>query len=282
MAGEVARAHRRGRRRVEEGAQGRGHADRPERALVVRRLRVEQALDAKCCVRIGVAQHRVDAAAHLRRAALEVDPHIAVLHPHAAVVEQRVLESVEFERVTVFAVGDFFQRAAHRLLRGGLDRVRERAEVVDVFFDHQVDQALRAHGVGGDQRLHIAHHLVGGAGVVFEQIKQQLDAHAFVIELARRDAQSFLEHVARACRVRHAADVHHMAHRAGERDQPSLVEHRHHHVHVGQVAGAHPRVVGEQHIAGCERRSGEPAQAVLGGLGHGADERGRALGGLHQ
>ena len=73
-----------------------------------------------------------------------------------------------------------------------------------------------------------------------------------LVELQRRDPQAFLMHVARAGADAVAADVGVVDGRADIADQPLASEDRRQHGDVEEVAGRHPRVVGDDDVAGLE------------------------------
>ena len=83
------------------------------------------------------------------------------------------------------------------------------------------------------------------------------------IQLHRRDLEALLVDLAGAQAVLGAADVADMADGASERHQPAVAEHRGHHRDVEQMAGAQPRIVGDQHVAGLQRLGREFLQQRL-------------------
>ena len=120
----------------------------------------------------------------------------------------------------------------------------------------QRGHAPRAHDAG----LHLAVE-VGGqhlrhAGVALDDGEHRVVAHAFAVELDRRDREAFLEHGDGGARhrARHAAaDVVVMAERLDVGDHLAVVEHRHRAAQVGQVADAafgEIGVVHQEHVAG--------------------------------
>ena len=59
------------------------------------------------------------------------------------------------------------------------------------------------------------------------------------------------------------ADVGHVAHHCGVSNDPALVENRHRRVDVVDVPGAHPRIVGDHHVAGPQRFRRKLLQKML-------------------
>ena len=124
---------------------------------------------------------------------------------------------------------------------------------MDAVFAHERGQALGADRVRGDEGMHVAQHLRGVAHVLGEQREQVLVRHARAEQLHRRDLDAFLEDLARLQRVLGAADVADVPDRADEADELAIAEHRRQHRDIEQMAGAEPRIVGDQHVAGHQR-----------------------------
>jgi len=90
--------------------------------------------------------------------------------------------------------------------------------------------------------------------------------------LHRRDLQAFLEDLARLGTPDLAADVGRVRRGGAEGHQLAVLEDRLGQGNVGQMAGAQPDVVGDQHVARREPVGREEAQEVLYRLRQGADE----------
>ena len=130
-------------------------------------------------------------------------------------------------------------------------------------FVHERQQPFGAERVGGDERVDVAQHLLALAHVLGDQREQVVVRHAGAIQHHRRDLDAFLVDLARAQAVLGAADVADMADGAGQRHQRAVAEHRRDHRDVEQMAGAQPRIVGHQHVAGLQRLGREFLQQRL-------------------
>jgi hypothetical protein len=93
----------------------------------------------------------------------------------------------------------------------------------------------------------------GIAHVLGQQREQVLVGDACAEQLHRRDLDALLEDLARMQRVLGAADVADMADRTDETDQAAVAEHRGEHRDIEEMAGAEPRIVGDQHVARHQR-----------------------------
>ena len=99
-------------------------------------------------------------------------------------------------------------------------------------------------------------------------------------QLADRDPQTFLEHVAATGADAVAADVGVVDRRAEQRDELAVAPRRHEHGHVEQLTGRLVRVVGDQHVARLERVERVLVEHVGGADRQRVDVAGRAGDGL--
>ena len=208
----------------------------------------------------GVVGRPVDRAGRLRIGAGEVERDAPVLldHLERELVQLRIGDAVVLDVVfpDVFAVGDLRQQLVaidvaalvEDGLEAGLDRLA--AEALEQRF-----HAPRAHHAGLDLAVEIGRQHLRHAGVALDDGEHRVVAHAFAVELDRRDREAFLEHGDGGARhrARHAAaDVVVMAERLDVGDHLAVVEHRHGAAQVGQMADAafgQIRVVHQEHVA---------------------------------
>ena len=101
--------------------------------------------------------------------------------------------------------------------------------------------------------MHVAQHLLGIAHILAEQTEQGFVRLARFDQLHRRNLEAFLEDFARMQRILGAADVGDVADGAHEPDETASLEHRRHDGDVEEMAGAEPRIVGDEHVAGLQR-----------------------------
>ena len=91
-------------------------------------------------------------------------------------------------------------------------------------------------------------------------------------ELHDRYLEPFFEDLARLRRTDSAADVRRVRGARGEPEEIAIEEHRLRDADVGKVSGSHPRVIGDEDIAGCQRLRRELAQEVPHRARQGTDE----------
>ena len=139
-------------------------------------------------------------------------------------------------------------RAVEQLLAGLL--VDAGAEAIAEFAD-----AGRRRLAACDQRTQIRPVRLGRSGVVQHDVHDTTVENALLVDLDRRDAQTFFPYgpgIARHRAGNLPADIDHMAEDRGEADELLLVEDRQHHAPVVQVrdrAGAGIRIVPDEDIA---------------------------------
>ena len=140
---------------------------------------------------------------------------------------------------------------------GGLraldDLVGQVLDVVQAVLTAERQQPLRAHLAGRHLGVEVAGHVVGLAHVGEDELPDVRVALTGDVELADRDPQALLEHVPAARADAVAADVGVVDGRAEEGDDPPVLEHRHEHRDVEELAGRLVRVVRDQHVAGGQR-----------------------------
>ncbi len=115
----------------------------------------------------------------------------------------------------------------------------------------------------------VSRDLLGNADVVTDELKELLVGNALRKEFHRGYAEPLLEDGPGVRREDGAAYVRRVGDDAGERGQLAVAEHRRGHREVRAVAGPHPGVVGDDHIARPPRLRGKTAQEVL----HGSRQR---------
>ena len=179
-------------------------------------------------------------------------------------------------------VRQFEDGRPHGGLTAALDLAREVGEIGQSVILHEDQQPVLHEIERHDLGVEIAHRLVGRAHVLADQRDQSLVGLPRRHHLHRRDLQPLLEDLARLGAADLATDVGHVCRRGTEGDQPAVSEDRLGQRHVGQMAGAKPDVVGDQHVAGRKLVFGEVTQEVLHRLGQGADEARDALARLDQ
>jgi hypothetical protein len=173
-------------------------------------------------------------------------------------------------------------RRAHRVLGPGEQLVRQLLQGLQPGGVHQREQTLLHQLVGARLRPDVADGLIGRAHVGADHLDQGLVGAPLAHELHQRDVDALLEHLARLDGAEPPADVGHVRGGGREGDEPAGAEDRLEHAHVAHVARAHPRVVGDEDVAGPHRRGAHGAQEVAHGGGQGADERRNAAAVLRQ
>ena len=230
------------------------HGERTIAAGVAAHLRTEDALHRIGRVCRGVAVGAVQAALRqLRRRAGEVQFDRVALHGELQRIVQALAQRVVPDLRAVHAVRQRTDRIAHGVLGASLHHAGERAQIVHAVLVHECEQPFGTERVGGNEGVDVAQHLLVLAHILGDQREQVVVRHARAIQHHRRDLDAFLVDLARAQGVLGAADVADMADRAGQRHQRAVAEHRRDDGDVEQVAGAEPRVVGDQHVAWLQR-----------------------------
>src|SRR6185369_14751599 len=114
---------------------------------------------------------------------------------------------------------------------------------------HHLDQAAAADLVAGRQRVEVAHNLDRFAHVGGDDVGQRAVYLAFAGEVHQRDVEAFLVDLAGVGAHAAAADVDDVAGRGEQRDHLAAPEGRRDEGEVVQMAGALPRVVGQEDVA---------------------------------
>ena len=276
LADEVARGHRARAQRVDDAFLGRGNRDHLQRAGVVRDARRDDALHAERGVGVGVALGRIDAEARGGRGAGVVHVDGAVGHRERGLQLDRRLVAVQRHRGAPGAARQLADRRAHRLARGGDDVFAQRVEIGEAELLQHRGEAARGHLVAGHQAEQVAAHLQRLARVAHQHREQRFVRLSGVHHLHVRDVQAFLVDRGGFGDEAAPADVDDVAGGGEKADQAALQEGRRDGDEVEQVPGAHPRVVGDQHVAGLERARRKALEEVRHRGGHGVDVAGRA------
>ena len=179
----------------------------------------------------------------------------------------RLLEAVAPDLVAVDAVGEGADRLAQGALGAGDDLVGQRIDALQPELVHHRQQRPPADVVAGGLGVEIADRLVREADVGADDLQQLVVRLAAVEELRHRDAQPLLVDLVRLAGEDLTADVRRVAEVAEVGDDAPLAEDRRQHREVVELAGGHPGVVGDQHVAGAERlrRIGGEEMAHAGG-----------------
>ena len=165
----------------------------------------------------------------------------------------RLLEPVAPDLVPVDPIRQGADRLAQGALGAGDDLVGQGIDALQAELVHHRQQRPPADVVAGGLGVEIADRLVREADVGADDLQQLVVRLAAVEELRHRDAQPLLVDLVRLAREDLTADVRRVAEVAEVADDPALAEDRRDHREVVELAGGHPGVVGDQHVAGAER-----------------------------
>ena len=250
--------------------------------LVVGNFRAQDAFDGVDRIGVGVVVGHVHGAVDLGRGARVVDDEgiSGLLYPRPHPNGFRQTVGLDFRRE--LPVGQAAQGVAHGLLRAALDLFRQRAQIIQAVFIQQIAQALFRQAVRRELGVDVAHHQVGHAHVVADEVDERPVGLAAPVHLHHRDLEALLVDLPRVGRADFPADVRQVGRAGREPDEFLPVEHRLHDVHVGQMAGPVPDVVGDEDVAGLQRLGRKRSQEMTDRYRQGADERGDAGGGLHE
>ncbi|MDT4847989.1 hypothetical protein FQZ97_820670 [compost metagenome] len=175
---------------------------------------------------------------------------------------------------------------AHGVEHGGArtlhDEVRQRIECVEPELRHHFNEPFARHVVARGERVGVAFGFHGLARVRGEHGHQGFIGLALREQLEHGNEQPLHVHVGAVGAEAQAADVHHVAGGAEQRDRLAGKEAGRHHDEVVQVPGALPGVVGDEDIAFAHVAQRVFAEKVLDGFGHGVDVSRRAGDGLRQ
>ena len=174
-------------------------------------------------------------------------------------------------------VRDGADRASHRGLGAAADLVREPLERTHSVLAGEREQSRLHQAEGGDLGPEVANGKLGGPDVAREELEQGLVRTSGRHELHDRDLEPFLEDLACLRGADPAPDVRRVGGARGEPEEIAVKEDRFRDADVGEVPGAHPRVVGDEDVARRERFRRILAQEVPHGARQGADERGDAV-----
>ena len=134
----------------------------------------------------------------------------------------------------------------------------------------------------GELRPQVAHHLIRHPHILAHETLEGGVDLAAPDHLHHRYLQALLEYFTRVGRAHFAADIRRMCHRTRKTHQLAFEENWLGTGNVGQVPGAKPDVVGDQHIARLQCFSGKLREKMANGARHRADERRYAVGCLRQ
>jgi hypothetical protein len=150
-------------------------------------------------------------------------------------VHRFLASAVEVDGAAVDAVGNARDRFAHQALGAAADLSGDRCEIFYPFARHQFAERAGSGFAGGDLRGDVAEHLVGEARVGADDRLHVAIPLPAAEQQERRQAQPFLEHLARVGGPEGAADVGHVRDAAGPGDEFSIGEDRRHDRRVRQV-----------------------------------------------
>ena len=249
---------------VHDAALGRDDRERAVGAGVGGHARGQNALERVRGVGGGVAEGAVRPTSQgLRRRAREVDGDRVAAHDDLDGQALRRPHAVAPDLARVHTVGHPANGLAHRGLGPVLDHGGQRLEVLEAVFRHEVEQATGSGRVGRHHGVDVADHLLALPDVLGEQGHEVLVQDARPVKLHRWDLKAFLVDLARVEAIFGAADVGDVTDGADDGHDGPVAEDRRDDRHVEQVAGADPRVIGRQDVAGLERLHREPGQDRL-------------------
>ena len=163
-----------GMERFQNAARLRPHLDGPETPLVVGNFRTQHALDRVDRIRIGVVVGHVHGAVDLGRGACIVD-HQGIsgfLYPRPH--PNRLRQAVGFDFRGVFPIGQAKQGVAHGFFRAALNLFGQRAQIIQAIFFQEIAQALFRQAVRRELGVDVAHHQIGHAHVVANEVDERL------------------------------------------------------------------------------------------------------------
>ena len=274
VAGVRAAHHRGGEPRVQEAALRRLDPHRPVHALVVRQGGQERAAHGVGRHRVGVGEHAVDGARLGRGRARVVGHDLVARHGESDPELVRLVDPVGAERVAVRAVGHGADGRAHRALRAAEQLAGQVGEPVEAVVVQEPDArgapsgrwrppAPRCRPASARARARSARST---SSVLGPPCRSRISFNGGICSPSSK--------ISRMPAFADApADVGHVRDDRGEGDEAPVVEDRHCDVDVVDVAGAHPRVVGDHHVAGLQRRRGIAREEVLDRRRQRADER---------
>ena len=144
--------------------------------------------------------------------------------------------AVEIERGVIDAVRHRGDGVTHVALGARADRARDRRQIIDGLAPDEIAQAARRRLAGGDLGRDVAEHLLGQADIGADDCLQIGVEASFAHIQQGRDADAFLEHLARVGRPERAADVGLMRDATRPADEPPVAKHRRQYRDVRKVA----------------------------------------------
>ena len=241
---------------------GAGDPDRRERSRVVGDPGGDDAADAEGGIGLGIAERHVDPVG--RDAAcpgeVDVDPVRADRHRRHQI--DRAFQPVDPHRVAVGAGLECADRLQRRRLRAFDDVPRKDVEVVDPELVHHLDQPAAADIVAGGEGMEVAHHLDGLPHIRGHDVDQRPVDRSPLREAHDGDVESLLEDIPPVRCHPPSADVDDMAGAGEQRHDPAVAEGGRDEGEVVQMAGAFPRIVGQEHVAFLHRPDGEAFEEV--------------------
>ena len=268
--------------RVEYGTLRRAHADRPQRAVVIRDVGAQRAFERVEHEGLGVVQNAIDALCDLRRGSLEIDLERIARNRDGDRDRQGFAEPVEHDAAAIASVGKRRDRLPHLPFRPGRDLVGDPAEIGKPLRIHEVAQPVAGDVVRRNLRGEIAKHQFGRPHVVLDDAKQSVVRYAGVEQLHDRDLQPLLVDRFRRRREDPSADIHGVAIACGKPDEFAAAVDRGDDGDVVLVSRDQPRVVGDEDVASPETRRSDRIDDVVHADAERPEMPRRALHGLGQ
>ena len=251
--------------------------DGSHRPFIVGHARHGETLDGIAGHGAGVAQRHVDAPVDRRRGAGEIEADAPTVDLGAAGEAKRVVDALDIESALVDAVGEGRDAVPDGLLALAADGGRERREVVQCVFVHELEELTRPDLVARDVGHEVAEDLLGDPHVVADDVEHRLVEPSRAHELADGKAQSLVIDLRRGGAEPESADVRQVGDAQRIGGDPAVAEHRPHHVDVEEMARTRPGVVGGDDVARLERIRRELREHVAQGRGRGSGERRHAV-----
>ncbi len=254
---EVRRRDRRGRRGVDDRA-GRAHRhDGPVDALAERQVLAEEVADVGDHLAVHDERLRVDEVRHLRGRAGEVEVQRVAFHRERARQLVLLVAPLDPAGHRVGAAGETGDAVAQHRLRGVAHRGEGVRELIDADGLHHRRELRRRHVAPGDEPAQVHLHEAGQAHVGEDEVPRVAALDPGGEQAHRREADCLLVALGGVGCPRaecHAADVDQVRRRRDPPDEGFAHEHGTADLDVLRVVAATAvRVVGDEHVARCQR-----------------------------
>ena len=223
---------------------------------------------------VGVAVGHVDAERLGRRGALVVDRHPLAVEGDAAADRKLLVEAARGHLARPGAPGGRIDGGADRACRAGHDLARNPRVALLAVLAGEVDDLPARPPAARGHPFEVPDDLVRHPDVARDEPPDEGVAAPPAGVAGDRDPEALLEDLAAEGRVEGAPDVRPVG---GDRDEPdegAAGEDRGRHGDVLEVAGADPRVVGDDEVAFAPVRRRVLGEERVEGPGQGADEGG--------